>query len=260
MHDVVSRILIDRGREPEGLQRMLGISLAVHIVVVSALLLSPPSWQRGDDAERTVMTISLGGAPGPQAGGMTPLGGRPVQQVVPTPEQPRPQPVRPPAAETPEMTVPTPREQPRPEPPPRVEQAPEEARTRTPTTGERRQEGSAVAETGGTGIGVGLSTGGGGTGGEIDVGDFCCPEYLSTMLQLIQRNWNSQQRVTGMTTLRFTVERDGAMTDVQLARSSGYAILDLAAQRAILSARLPPLPAAYPNEQLTIHLNFQYQP
>ena len=41
---------------------------------------------------------------GPDNGGMNPLGGRPVQQVAPRRAETRPQPMRPPAAKTPEMT------------------------------------------------------------------------------------------------------------------------------------------------------------
>jgi TonB family protein len=227
------------------------------VVLAVAVALLPGF--RGDvpDEPATVMTISLGGAPGPRAGGMTPMGGRPVQQAVPETPRARPEPVRPPAAKAPEMTIPdrtakrAPRE--------RLNSTTEEARGSNPTRGPREQLGSAVAETGGQGLGLGLSTGGGGTGGEINVGNFCCPEYLSTMLQLIQRNWNKQQQVTGTATMRFTIRRDGSMLDVQIARSSGYAALDLASQRALMLTRLPPLPAAYTNPQLTIHLTFEYQ-
>jgi TonB family protein len=121
------------------------------------------------------------------------------------------------------------------------------------------RQGNAVAQTGGTGIGFGLSTGGGGTGGEFSVGDFCCPEYLQTMLQIIQRSWNSKQQMAGTSAVRFTIRRDGSVTDVSVARPSGFAVLDLSAQRAVATARMPPLPSAYPNPELTITLTFEYQ-
>ena len=42
--------------------------------------------------------------------------------------------------------------------------------------------------------------------------------------------------------------------------TSWYPGLDLSALRAIVVARqLPPLPAAFPNPTLTVHLNFAYQ-
>ena len=46
------------------------------------------------------------------------------------------------------------------------------------------QKGTAVAETGAQGQGFGLSSGGGGDGGYLDVANFCCPEYLATMRRL----------------------------------------------------------------------------
>ncbi len=102
------------------------------------------------------MTISLGGAPGPRAGGMTPMGGRTVQAPPP------PEPVRraetPPAAKPPEMTLPSPNVRPRPRP----ERAPPDATGRTPTTGPEPQEGRHARETGARGQGFGLTTGGGG--------------------------------------------------------------------------------------------------
>ena len=238
---------------------MFTVSVAAHIVLVATLALIPAQWGSGlDDDEMVVMTISLGGAAGAQSGGMTPMGGRPVQQVEP-PDETRPQPVRAPAIETPEMTAPevTPR---RAAPRPPVTRSVPEASSRTPTRGAEERPGSAVAETGAQGTGFGLSTGGGGTGGYLDVGDFCCPEYLGTMLQLLQRNWNSRQEVGGETMMKFTIQRAGQITDVEVERSSGYAALDLSAQRTLLLTRqLPPLPRAFDQDHLTVHLNFQYQ-
>jgi protein TonB len=258
MKDAVSQVIVERAVGADGaFWRMLALSTLAHAGVLSLLVLLPGALG-GSRAEelQPVMTISLGGAPGPRAGGMTPLGGRPVQQAVTEP--PRREPVRPPAAREPEMTVPV-KEARRAPRAAAVPQAPAEARGAQPTRGPREQLGSAVADTGGSGIGFGLSTGGGGTGGEINLGDFCCPEYLSTLLQVIQRNWNPKQGVAGTVAVKFTIQRDGRITGVEVARSSGYAILDLAAQRAVALSTLPPLPPGYTNPTLTIHLNFQYQ-
>ena len=58
--------------------------------------------------------------------------------------------------------------------------------------------GSTTADTGVEGIGIGLSGGGlGGSDGELDLANFCCPEYLSTMLQLIPRQWDANHQVPG---------------------------------------------------------------
>jgi TonB family protein len=156
------------------------------------------------------------------------------------------------------MTMPSERTRPVPRLP--VKEAPREATGRTPTQGAQPQSGSAVAETGARGAGFGLTTGGGGTGGYLDVGNFCCPEYLNTMLQLIQRNWSSKQQVAGQTTVKFTVQRDGRLTDVEVEKPSGYFALDQTAQRAILQTRqLPPLPSQYTEPNLTVHLVFTYE-
>jgi TonB family protein len=66
--------------------------------------------------------------------------------------------------------------------------------------------------------------------------------------------------VPGTVLVKFTIQKDGSLTEAIVERSSGYASLDLNAQRAIkVTRQLPPLPAAFPNPTLTVHLNFQYQ-
>jgi periplasmic protein TonB len=263
--DAVTTVLLDRGREARGLRPMVVWSTAVHGVLVVTLAFGQGRlFGRVDPQPREVMSISLGGAPGPRAGGSNPLGGRPVQREVEAPPA-RPEPLRAPAAKTPEMTVPLPvPKNAKPQPPREkfgeVRTAPEDARGRTPTTGPRERFGDTTAETGGYGFGSGLSTGGGGTAGRLDVGNFCCPDYLETMMTRIQRNWESAQRVSGIVVIKFTIQRNGTITNVEVERGSGYPGLDLTAQRALLNTRqLPELPSAYPNPTLTVHLNFEYQ-
>lgn len=255
--DTVTAILVARTREPEGLRKMVLISLAVHAVLTTVILLLPaPS--APEPELREVMQISLGGAPGPQAGGMTPMGGRPTEAAPPE-TLPRRAPVVAPPAAAPEMVLPKPVARP-PKPAPKPRPAPKEATGRTVPKAAETQEGSAVAETGARGTQFGLTTGGGGTGGYLDVGDFCCPEYLGTMVQLIQRNWNAKQQVPGQTQMKFTIQRDGTLTGIEVERSSGYFALDQTAHRALLlTGKLPPLPAQYTEPTLTVHLVFDYR-
>lgn len=235
---------------------MYMISLLAHGVIAASLVLAAPGWRGRQEAPRTVMNISLGGSPGPSTGGMTPISSRPVQQVLEASRAPRL--TRRPMPKIPEMTIPTPTARTRPQP--RVTTAPAEAKSPTPTVGPEIQQGAAAIETGAKGGGFGLSTGGGsGTGGYLDVGEFCCPEYLVTMQQVIRRNWNEKQRMGGESTVKFTILQDGRITDVELERSSGFAALDLESQRALLLTRLPALPAQFPDSTLTVHLRFQYQ-
>ena len=156
---------------------------------------------------------------------MTAIGGRPVQAAMPPEEaaQARGGP-RAPAAKTPEMTVPLPNAKPvKATPAPTVKQAPDEARGRTPTKGAQPASGSAIADTGVRGQGFGLSTGGGaGTGSSLDVaGDFCCPEYLATMIARIRAAWNQNQGARGTSVIRFTIQRDGSIADATIVKPSG---------------------------------------
>lgn len=246
----------------DGLQRHVIVSLVVHVLALTGALLGPADWMRDAPADGlNVMSIRLGGSAGPGEGGMTPLGARPIQEVVPLPEARRPQWIQPPADTAPEVVVPV-EEAPRLEPASETQTAPDEARGRQLTRGPRLQDGMAMADTGAHGLGVGLSAGGlGGTGGEISLSDFCCPDYLSTMISLIQQRWDSNQRVTGATVVRFTVTRDGVIERVAVDRSSGYTALDLSARRAVLLTRsLPRLPSAFTEPSLVVRLTFEYRP
>jgi periplasmic protein TonB len=259
----VTDVLRERMREPGGLRMTSLVSLLFHSLLAAGLVYGPIRWlPHPADKEKPVMTITLGGASaGPKSGGLTPIGGRPVQTTEPPPL--KAEPIRAPAAKVPEMTAPKveskPVATPKPAPPP-VESAPAEARGKTPTRGDEVRAGSAVAETGTRGQGFGLASGGGaGSGSTLDVADFCCPDYLILMRDRIQSNWSQQVEVPGVTVVKFTIQRDGTLTDISSERTSGYSSLDLNARRAVqLTRQLPPLPKEFPNPTLTVHLNFQY--
>src|SRR5262245_6361041 len=105
MQEAVSDVLDLRMREPDGLNRMVMVSLAAHAVVLTAIMLMPASWRVGTvEKKETPMMISIGGAVGPNAGGMTQMSNRSVQAVARPEDKPRAQPQ--PAAKVPEMTVP----------------------------------------------------------------------------------------------------------------------------------------------------------
>jgi bla regulator protein BlaR1 len=117
-----------------------------------------------------------------------------------------------------------------------------------------------AAGAGGSGLGFGLSTGGGpGTGSTLDVADFCCPQYVALMLERIRSGWTQQAEVAGTAVIKFTLERDGRITQTSVERTSGYETLDLAARNAVAITQLPPLPQEFSNPTLTVHLNFQYR-
>jgi TonB family protein len=251
--DAVSPILVDRAREPQGLRMTVVVSLVVHGVVALILLFGPPLVPV-DTTPHTVMTISLGGATGAKSGGVTQMAGATTQKAEP---DTKPSPA-PPAVAKPEMVIP--KTTTKSVPPPKATAQILDEKPRALPKAAKASTGDARIQTTSTTQGLGLSTKGGpGTGGYLDVQNFCCPEYLTTMVQLIQRNWNGQQDVAGQTLMKFTVLRDGRISGIQVERGSGYFALDQGAQRALIATRqLPPLPPQFPDQSLAVHLNFQY--
>jgi len=259
----VTDILRDRIQEPAGLQRMLTVSLLMHgtcaavLVLASGRLLGRPSEQ-----PRNLMTISISGTgEGPRNGGFTAAASQPVQTQTPPEEAPKREAARPPAAAVPEMVLPTNKTPARASKTQPARTAPEDARGRTPTKGAQPTPGNAVAYTGARGQGFGLSTGGGaGTGSFLDVADFCCPDYIALMVERIRSAWNDKQGATGIARVKFTIQRNGAISNASVETSSGNSTLDLAALRAVVMTRtLPPLPDQFPQPTLPVHLTFEYQ-
>jgi len=254
--DAVSEVLMARAARSDGLPSMVGMSALAHFVLVAVIAFVPAAWFATEREPEVVMQISLGGPEGPRTSAQT-LSPRPVQQLTETPKAIEP--VRPPAAATPEMIEPT---KAPPKKTPANPMAAKDPRSSKPTKGAEVQKGSAVAETGvrGQGFNTGLSGGGGAAvGAKLDVANFCCPEYLATMVELITRNWSSKQQAVGATTMRFVIQKDGRIVDAIVEKSSGNQSLDFFSERALALTKLPPLPDGYPERALTVHIVFPYE-
>jgi TonB family protein len=249
--ETVTDIIVSRGRAEDGLSSMVVWSLGAHAALVALMLLWPAP---APEAPKTIMTVSLGGAPGPKTGGLNQIGSRAVQAPAPEPAK---EVEAPPAPKTPPMTLPDPKSPPRARR--KVEEAPPESTSRTASTGERPREGTSAAVRG-TGFGTGLSSSGGSGGGvQLDVSDFCCPEYIDQMRIVILRIWEQNQGVRGSNTMKFTITRAGSVQTPQVEMPSGFVALDNASLRVLQRVTLPPLPAAFPNPTLTVHMRFDYQ-
>ena len=253
--DAVSEVLTARAAGKEGLTSMLGASAMAHITLVGLFVFLPAAWFGAENKPpETIMQISLGGPVGPDTSGLNTLGARPVQAV--SEAKKAIEPVRPPSAKPPEMIEPT-KAPPKKTPTPKIDA--KDPKSNTPTKGKELEKGSAVAQTNARGQGFGLSSGGGGEGGYLEVSNFCCPEYLSTMRTQILRNWDSRQGAVGRVHMRFVIQKDGRIADISVERSSGIETLDLYARRALMLTKLPPLPPAYTEQALAVHLFFEYQ-
>jgi hypothetical protein len=211
-------------------------------------------------AARIVMTISLGGTAGPKTGGMTMIGGRTITAAAPS-TAPKIEPVAMPTPKAePAMVMPVPDPKLKPRTPPKVTATSKDPQGTNVGRGFETQKGSATVETGARGQGFGLSTsGGGGSGSTLDTKDFCCPEYVADMLSRIRGNWVQQQQAAGTVLMKFTILRTGQLVSIETERPSNITSLDLASQRALYTTvKVAPLPPAFPDDHLTVHLNFEY--
>ena len=255
MQEPVSAILYDRAREADGISRMLALSIGAHLAIVTLLWLTPTAWRSRTTPETATMQISLGGTEGPNTGGMTSIAGRAVEEIA----KPNARAIdTPPPARAPEMVEST---AVKPAPAKPMTKLPDPSKGRTPTTGPQIKTGSARVNTGGAAVPFGgLAQGGGGAGGvQLDVKNFCCPEYLAQMVQMVRQNWNANVGAGGQPVVKFTIRRDGMLTNVELEKSSGQDLLDQEARRAVLKTmQLPPLPREFTESSLTVHLTFDF--
>jgi TonB family protein len=90
-------------------------------------------------------------------------------------------------------------------------------------------------------------------------------QYAQSMVSRIRVNWYNnmpqliQTGLKGVVTIRFTIQRDGRITDVTLLNSSGAPPYDFAAKKAIeLSSPLNPLPKDFPNRSERVTCMFFY--
>lgn len=90
-------------------------------------------------------------------------------------------------------------------------------------------------------------------------------EYAQSMVSKIRLHWyeNMPQLIRtgmkGVVTIRFTIQRDGRITDITMLQSSTMPPYDFAARKAIeLASPLNPLPADFPNSYERVTCMFYY--
>ena len=240
---------------------MVVVSLVAHAALITAFAFVPAVETQPAENVARAMMISLGGAPGPVQG-RNPISARPIQEAVP--ETVKPTTDAPPALAKPEMVEPVktakapPKATAKPEP---QKDAPQLHGSK-PTQGAEVKAGTAKVETHGAAIPFGgLATGGGGAGAGV--------HRLRRLLlpRVPRRRWCSwfrelAGRSRGRTDVQVEVHDPARRHDHRTSKSSSRAnqFLNLASQRALVTTKqLPPLPAAFTREHLTVHLVFQYQ-
>ena len=90
-------------------------------------------------------------------------------------------------------------------------------------------------------------------------------EYAASMVGKIRVNWRNvmpdliRTGMSGVVTIRFTIQRDGRITDVTMLEGSGIPPYDFAAKKAIeASSPLNPLPKDFPNPYERVTAMFYY--
>jgi protein TonB len=259
LNDPVDRIIVERGRMDAGFPGGVLVSLVLHLVLVGVAVAAPvlfPQKIQIRVAEGFAVPIPRGGggnpAPAAPASAPEPKAEAPPAAVEPPPlfrKPPKDEP-RVPTNALPELDARKGRKKPEPQAP-----------SRGPASGREAKAPSAGA-TGGTGTSSatpGLALGPPGPGvpdGTDSGGDW----YLAGVQQKIWMLWN-QQIKSGFTqpvAVTFTILADGSVAEVQVTQSSGAALLDMAAQRAVYSAApFAPLPKAYGTNRKTIQAVFK---
>lgn len=229
--------VLDR-RQDDGSMRLfrrcLGAAVALHLAGAAAAWLVP-RLSRAEIPPLEFVSVQI--VPAARLGVEKPAPPKPAP--VQEPPRPAPKPEAPPAP-TPAAVKPA-----RPEPKPPQPKAAEPVEPPPEVQGSERGSVSGLA--------VGASIAG------LDNPDFTYGYYVDQMLSMIQRNWVRPLVGSGVeATISYRIARDGRITEVKVSRSSGINSFDLAALRAVQSSSpLPPLPRAFRDSWLGVHLIFR---
>lgn len=237
--DPVSRILAERERTRPRLFPFAMIALFLHGSIVGVIFLKSRNAAARPAQLPAVSVRIVQPEPAPRRR---------------RPANPAPRPTSPPREKT---AVPEPEPVitalPQPEP---QEQRPSEDAMAAPEERATPRPTPVPAPAGG---GSGLSVGGD-NGQQIPgiPSDFHFAYYVQRMLALIESRWYKPAAPEETKALvRFTINREGRLSRIELESSSGNSSFDRAALRALHGANpLPPLPPAYAKSTLTVHLTF----
>jgi len=94
----------------------------------------------------------------------------------------------------------------------------------------------------------------------LDV-DFPYAWYIQVVHRKISQNWDGQAREGSQPIIVFEIGRNGQIGRLAVEKTSGNAVYDQAAMRAIQNANpFPDLPADFNAPLLRVHLSFGYTP
>ncbi len=270
MNDAVADVIAERETLDRGFFSGVLLSLVGHVLFLGTALLAAWLGARGQDIK-----IPLGAMVPLPAGGGGPLevvAGAPVPVKRPPEPEPRDEPpveappkvIKPPREEPTKKALPDPEAKksakkptPAPAPPTRAAAPAPRASAKPGPPGATTGARSVASATPGLGI-VG-PVGPGVPGGADPNGDW----YLASVQRKIWTVWMRQIQTGFVRPLRvsLTINADGSLGPVQILESSGNAVIDMAAQRAVFSAApFSALPRHYATDRITIQALFQPLP
>jgi protein TonB len=250
--DAVGDILAERQQERIPFGAGMSLALLLHAGLAAAFIASALARPARFVAPRAV-SVRLMPAGAFQGGAAVAV----PAQAVPEPEPQRPkieknlEPAPPPSPKA----VLLPAKEKKPEPPAAVSREAETKKSEpakpAPGGDARGTARSPTINASGAGVGIG--------GARLDQADFQYSYYIERMIIAVGVNWFKPAQVVPVEpVVRFHVERDGTVTDLDIEVSSGLPFVDRAALRAVMAASpLPPLPPEYGGSRLGVHLIFE---
>ena len=267
MNDAIDRLIAERQGLDQGMSRSFLLSLAAHGLLAGAALaasLLAPREPPIQIMDGFVVPLPPGGGgarnpepPAPAAQPQAPAVSTPPVTTPPAPQVEEPPKVlKPPKEEVPKNRLPEPDTKPtkaKPEktPPPRGQPGETARATAGVPGGTGKSSQTPGLEFGPPGPGV--------PGGTDLSGDW----YLAGVQRKIWMIWTQQIKANfnQPIAVSFTILADGSVEDVRVIQPSGVTLLDLAAQRAVVSAQpFGPLPKHYATNRYTIQALFKPTP
>jgi TonB family protein len=258
VNDAVDRVIVERQAMDDGFPGGLALSAAGHVLLLVGALAAPFLFPKGPPLrvlDGFAVALPPGGGGTPHVEPEAPAKGPEAQ---PKPEPP-PKVIKPPkaAAPAPKHALPEPSQKPVRRRRPRKEEPPAQAYDPSQDATPRRAAPAAGASTSSQTPGLEFAPPGPGVPGGTDwLGDW----YLAGVQRKIWAIWMQQIHADfrQQAAVRFTIQSDGSVSNVEVVQSSGAALLDLAAQRSIYSAApFGPLPKSYGTNQVTIQAIFK---
>ncbi|MFN2386038.1 MAG: energy transducer TonB [Thermoanaerobaculia bacterium] len=248
--DAVGNILAEREREKVSWSVGVSLALILHLGIAAGLIASAIQ-RRGPLINPRAVSVRILPAGSLRGGAARRAAPQPPEQrkIVKPPEE------EPPPPSEKAVLLPAPEDEKKKPAPPAPATAPR-AEERAPDVslpGAGQTEGAG----GGGAVGAGGNVGVGGA--RFDQADFTYSYYIERMLVAIGTNWfKPNQSGDASPIVYFRIERDGAINDPVIEKSSGLPFVDRAALRAVMaSSPLPPLPLEYRGTHLGVHLRFE---